>query len=329
MNILVVGGAGYVGSHMVHYLTSTTKHRVVVLDNLAKGHKGAVSGVELVVGDFGDASLVSSVCHDHAITAVMHFGADSLVGESVLDPARYYENNVVKGKRLIDAARDAGVRFVIFSSTAAVYGEPLHIPICEDDPTRPTNPYGCTKLAFEGLLESYRLAYGLEYTCLRYFNAAGASHDGSIGEVHDPETHLIPLVLQVALGHRAAIHIYGADYPTPDGTCVRDYIHVTDLAAAHLLALERLAAGESSGVFNLGNGQGFSVQEVIGVCREVTQHPIPTVTAPRRAGDPAVLVASAERARAVLGWNPVLPDLRRIVETAWAWHRAHPRGYRG
>ena len=327
MNILVVGGAGYIGSHMVRYLHERSGHRAVVLDNLSRGHRAAVAGAELVAGDYGDAALVERVCREQGIDALMHFGADSQVGESVTDPAKYYENNVVKGKRLIDAALAAGVKRVIFSSTAATYGIPERVPIREDDRTQPINPYGRTKLAFEGLLESYADAYGLQYTALRYFNAAGADPEGRIGEDHAPETHLIPLVLQVALGQRPAITVYGEDYPTPDGTCIRDYIHVYDLAAAHLLALERLAAGGPSGVYNLGNGEGFSVKEIIDVCREVTGHPIPVETGPRRAGDPAVLIAGAERAREELGWQPAFTAVRDIVATAWQWHRAYPHGY--
>lgn len=327
MNILIVGGAGYIGSHMVKYLTDRTNHTVVVLDNLYKGHRDAVIGAELVVGDFGDRDLVESLCKERGIDALMHFGAHSLVGESVTDPEKYYYNNVVKGKALIDGALAGGVKYVIFSSTAATYGEPERVPIEENDRTRPTNPYGHTKLAFEGLLESYRVAYGLNYTCLRYFNAAGADESGLIGEDHAPESHLIPLVLQVALGKRANIKVFGDDYPTPDGTCVRDYIHVTDLASAHLLALERLANGGESGVYNLGNGQGFSVKEIIDVCREVTGHPIPQEMAERRAGDPAVLVASSARAREILGWQPVYTNVRDIVASAWKWHQQHPEGF--
>jgi UDP-glucose 4-epimerase len=327
VNILIVGGAGYIGSHMVKYLLDTTAHRVVVLDNLYKGHAEAVLGAKLVIGDFGDRDFVEALCKTHEIEALIHFGAHSLVGESVTDPEKYYENNVVKGKRLIDGALAAGVKHVIFSSTAATYGEPERVPIQEDDRTRPTNPYGHTKLAFEGLLESYRVAYGLNYTCLRYFNAAGADPSGSIGEDHSPESHLIPLVLQVALGKRASIKIFGDDYATEDGTCVRDYIHVLDLASSHLLALEKLANGGPSGIYNLGNGQGFSVREIIDVCREVTGHPIPEEMAPRRAGDPAVLIAGAERARTSLGWEPKYTQVRDIVATAWQWHQSHPNGY--
>jgi len=327
MNILVVGGAGYIGSHMVRYLADGTGHRAVALDDLSRGHRDAVIGAELVVGDYGDAALVERLCREQEIGAVMHFGAASLVAESVANPAKYYEDNVVKGKRLIDAALAAGVRRVIFSSTAAVYGIPERVPIPEDAQTQPINPYGHTKLAFEGLLDNYAGAYGLQYISLRYFNAAGSDPGGRIGEDHTPETHLIPLALRVALGQRPAITIYGDDYLTPDGTCIRDYVHVTDLAAAHLLALERLAAGGPSGVYNLGSGQGFSVKEILDVCRKVTGHPIPAETGPRRPGDPAVLVAGAERAREELGWQPVLTSMHDIVATAWRWQQAYPDGY--
>lgn len=329
MNILIVGGAGYIGSHMVQYLRERTVHQVVALDNLAKGHRAAVLGAEFVEGDFGDQALVEQLCREREITALMHFGADSLVGESVTNPEKYYENNVVKGKRLIDGALAAGIKYVIFSSTAATYGMPERVPIREDDPTKPINPYGRTKLAFEGLLEDYREAYGLQYTCLRYFNAAGADPAGRIGEDHNPESHLVPLVLQVALGQREQIMIFGDDYPTPDGTCVRDYIHVHDLASAHLLALQRLVDGGGSGIYNLGNGQGFSVTEIIDVCCNVTGHPIPAKTAPRRPGDPAVLIASAECARIELGWQAEYTDVRGIIETAWTWHQGHPHGFAG
>jgi UDP-glucose 4-epimerase len=327
VNILVVGGAGYIGSHMVKYLTEHTQHTVVVLDNLCKGHRAAVSGTDFVEGDFGDRPLVEQLCRERQLTALIHFGAHSLVGESVTDPEKYYDNNVVKGKALIDAAQAGGVRHVIFSSTAATYGEPERVPIHEDDRTKPTNPYGYSKLAFEGLLASYHGAYGLNYTCLRYFNAAGADGSGRIGEDHAPESHLIPLVLQVALGKRASIKIFGDDYLTPDGTCIRDYIHVNDLASAHLLALERLTAGGASGIYNLGNGQGFSVREIIQVCRDVTGHPIPAAIVPRRPGDPAMLVASADHARQALGWQPRFTRVADIVASAWKWHQGHPEGY--
>jgi len=327
VNILVVGGAGYIGSHMVKYLQDENAGTVTVLDNLAKGHRAAVSGAELVVGDYGNGALVAELCSNNNIDALMHFGADSLVGESVTNPAKYYENNVVKGKTLIDGALEAGVKHVIFSSTAATYGEPTEVPITEDAANRPTNPYGRSKLAFEGLLESYRVAYGLNYTILRYFNAAGAAPGGEIGEDHSPETHIIPLVLQVTLGQRESINIYGSDYPTPDGTCVRDYVHVNDLASAHLLALRRIMDGGSSEIFNLGNGTGFSVREIVDYCRQVTGHAIPEVLVERRAGDPAVLIASSKRAQSMLNWQPKYTAVRYIISTAWAWHSTHPQGY--
>ncbi len=286
-----------------------------------------MSQAELVVGDFGDAALVSALCREREISALMHFGADSLVGESVANPAKYYENNLVKGKSLIDAAMDAGVKQVIFSSTASTYGLPESVPVREDAVTRPINPYGRSKLAFEGLLESYATAYDLHYTSLRYFNACGADPSGVIGEAHSPETHLIPNVLQVALGQREKINIFGGDYPTADGTCIRDYIHVNDLVSAHLLALERLRAGGPSGVYNLGNGQGFSNMQIVEECRAVTGHPIPAEISERRPGDPAILIASAERAHAELGWRPQYPNIREIVATAWKWHSTHPHGY--
>jgi UDP-glucose 4-epimerase len=312
---------------MVRYLLENSDHGVVVLDNLAKGHREAVRGVELVVGDFGSRELVTTLCRERAIDAVIHFGADSLVGESMEHPEKYFTNNVVKGKHLLDGAMDAGVGLFVFSSTAAVYGDPVRQPIREDDPKAPLNPYGRTKLAFEYLLESYSDAYGLRHSALRYFNACGAHPSGEIGEDHAPETHLIPLVLQVAMGTRKEIAVFGDQYATPDGTCIRDYIHVQDLAAAHLLALERLADGGASGAYNLGNGTGFSVHEIIEVCRAVTGHPIPARVAEPRQGDPAVLVASAERAVTELGWSPRYTDVRDIVATAWQWHQSHPLGY--
>jgi UDP-glucose 4-epimerase len=327
MNILIVGGAGYIGSHMVRFLRERTDHEVIVLDDMTRGHAAAIEGTFFVVGDYGDAELIANLCHARKVDAIMHFGADSQVGESMANPAKYYTNNVVKGKALADGAIAAGVRAMIFSSSAAVYGEPSHTPITEDMPQRPTNPYGRTKLTFEGLLESYREAYGMVYTALRYFNAAGAHPSGEIGEDHTPESHIIPVVLGVAMGQTASVTIHGQDYPTPDGSCVRDYIHVDDLADAHLRALERLMSGGSSGAYNLGNGTGFSVQQVLDVCRAVTGHAIPAMIGPRRPGDPATLVASAARAHADLGWLPQHQDLADIVETAWRWHQGHPTGY--
>lgn len=327
MNILIVGGAGYIGSHMVNYLRVNTSHQITVLDNLDRGHRKAVFDTELIIGDYGDLELVKSVIEERKITALIHFGADSQVGESVIDPEKYYHNNVVKGKILVDAAIAGGVKYIIFSSTAATYGEPKSVPIKEEDPTIPTNPYGRTKLAFEGLLESYRVAYGISYTCLRYFNACGADPSGAIGEDHSPESHLLPIVLEVALGKRNIVKIFGDDYQTDDGTCIRDYIHVNDLSSAHLLALDKIASGGESGIYNLGNGTGFSVKNIIDVCRKVTGHAIPIEIVPRRAGDPALLIATADKAKKVLGWKPEYIRIEQIVETAWKWHSSHPNGY--
>lgn len=326
MNILVTGGAGYIGSHTVRALQNRG-HGVVVLDNLSKGHIEAVSGAELVRGDTGDRELVKSFLARHKIQAVMHFAASSLVGESVKEPAAYYHNNVVKGLTLLDAMVESGVKLLVFSSTAAVYGEPRQAPIVEDHPCLPTNPYGATKLALEGAMGWYGQAYGLRYAILRYFNAAGADPAGDIGEDHEPETHLIPLVLKAALGLTPGLEVYGADYPTPDGTCIRDYIHVCDLADAHVLALEALSEGSPSMVFNLGNGNGYSVLEVIRTTEEIIGRTIPVNYAGRRPGDPAVLVASSEKIKTVLNWQPRFAGLREIIESAWHWHSRHPRGF--
>lgn len=327
MNVLVTGGAGYIGSHTVKELLAAG-HQVVTLDNLSKGHRAAVSGGEFVCGDLQDPELLQTVLRDYEITAVVHFAADSLVGESMEKPARYFNNNIVNGLNLLNAMVRQGVRQIVFSSTAAVYGEPAEMPITEDFPKAPTNNYGLTKLMFEQILATYEKAYGLKSIALRYFNAAGADRSGEIGEHHNPETHLIPLVLQAALGIRDKITVFGTDYPTPDGTCVRDYIHVTDLAQAHILALEALAGGERGGAYNLGNGKGFSVREVLDVAREVSGCSIPAAEGERRPGDPAVLVAGSERAVRELGWRPQYHDLRTIVETAWNWHRRHPEGFK-
>lgn len=326
MNIMVTGGAGYIGSHTVKELLAEG-HHVVTIDNLSKGHRAAVTGGEFVHGDLQDIDLVQAVLRDYDITAVVHFAADSLVGESMEKPARYYQNNIVNGLNLLNAMVGQGVRQMVFSSTAAVYGEPEEMPVNEDFPKAPTNNYGLSKLVFEQLLATYEKAYGLKSISLRYFNAAGADPSGEIGEDHNPETHLIPLVLQAALGLRDKITVFGTDYPTPDGTCVRDYIHVNDLARAHILALEALAGGEPGGVYNLGNGRGFSVREVIDVAREVSGRDIPVAEGARRPGDPAVLVAGSERAIRGLGWQPKHHDLRTIVETAWKWHWRYPEGY--
>jgi len=326
MRALVTGGAGYVGSVVVEELVSAGAGRVVVLDDLSKGHAGAVAPPAILrVGDIADATLVTQLCKEHAIDVVVHMAASSLVGESVEKPAAYYANNVTKGLALLDALVAAGVRRFVFSSTAATYGEPQASPITEDFPLCPTNPYGETKLVLENALGWYARAYGLCFASLRYFNAAGATAEN--GEQHAPETHLIPIVLDVARGARASVSIFGEDYATPDGTCVRDYIHVSDLARAHVLAIAGLARSQGR-AYNLGcGGRGYSVREVIEVARSITGHRIPTVPAPRRPGDPPVLVASSDRIRDELGWKPERQDLATIVADAWSWLRAHPEGY--
>lgn len=327
MNVLVTGGAGYIGVHTVCELLQAG-YEVVVYDNLAKGHRAAVPrGVPLVVGDIGDGEAVRRTLQEYHIGAVVHFAAYSLVEESMQQPAKYYHNNVCGTLCLLEAMRQAGVDKLVFSSTAAVYGEPAAWPITEDMPTKPTNVYGRTKLMIEEMLADFARAYGLRYVSLRYFNAAGALVDGGIGEDHTPETHLIPLVLQAALGRREAIAVYGTDYPTADGTCIRDYIHVTDLATAHVLAVRYLLNGGACRVYNLGSEAGFSVRQVIARAKAVTGVDFPVKEAPRRAGDPAVLVASSARIKKELGWRPVLSDLDTIIRTAWAWHRAHPEGF--
>lgn len=325
MNILVVGGAGYIGSHMVRLL-SREGHEVVVLDNLSTGFAPAVKSGKLIIGDMLDRELVESILAKHSIDAVMHFAAHALVGESVSDPAKYYRNNVVATLSLLEAMREKDVRKIVFSSTCATYGVPDRIPIDENEKQQPVNPYGFTKLACEQALADYAAAYGFGFAALRYFNAAGASPDGDIGEDHDPESHLIPIVLQVALGQRENITIFGDDWPTSDGTCIRDYIHVNDLGRAHLQALEKIQPGEGIRL-NLGTGNGFSVLEVIECCRKITGHAIPAVVGPRRAGDPAVLVANSARAKQELGWEPEFKTVEPIVESAWNWHRRHPTGY--
>jgi UDP-glucose 4-epimerase len=310
----------------VEELQKARAERVVVLDDLSKGHMNAVaSGASLVCGDIGDRPLVTRLCRDERIDAIVHMAASSLVGESVEKPALYYQNNVVKGLTLLDAAVDAGVRRIVFSSTAAVYGEPVETPITEQFPNQPTNTYGETKLAFEKALGWYERAYALRFMSLRYFNAAGATE--AHGEAHAPETHLIPIVLAAARGERESVAVYGTDYPTPDGTCVRDYIHVSDLARAHVLAIEAMGSGKS-GILNLGCGGGFSVRQVIESAERVTGRRIPWHAAPRRAGDPAVLVASSELARATLGFAPERQELDTIVKDAWTWLETHPNRYR-
>lgn len=325
MNILVVGGAGYIGSHMVRIL-ARAGHKVVVLDNLSTGHASSVKSGELVIGEMQDRGLVEGLLKEHEIQAVMHFAAHALVGESVQNPAKYYQNNAVATLALLEAMRACDVKKLVFSSTCATYGTPEIVPISEKEKQKPVNPYGFTKLICEQAMQDYADAYGLGFAALRYFNAAGASPDGDIGEDHLPESHLIPIVLEVAMGKREHITIFGDDWPTPDKTCVRDYIHVDDLGAAHLLALEKIKEGEGIKV-NLGTGNGFSVREVIECCREVTGKEIKEVMGERRAGDPAELVADARLALEVLGWNPKYKELKPIVETAWNWHRQNPGGY--
>ena len=325
MNVLVVGGAGYIGSHAVRKLTDAG-HHVLVYDNLSRGHREAVPDGLLIEGELTDTATLTRVLTEHGIEAVMHFAAFALVNESVNDPSLYYQNNVVATLSLLEAMRLADVKKFVFSSTTATYGEPDQVPISEDTPQNPINPYGFTKLVIEQALADYAEAYGMGYAALRYFNAAGAHPDGTIGEDHEPETHLIPIVLQVALGQRDSITIFGNDYQTSDGTCVRDYVHVNDLADAHLKALDKIRP--STGIcLNLGTGRGTSVREIIDACREVTGHAIPEKIGQRREGDPSELVADATRAQDQLGWEPQYVDVRSIVETAWRWHQLHPNGY--
>jgi UDP-glucose-4-epimerase GalE len=326
MRILVTGGAGYIGSHAVR-LFGARGHDVWVYDNLSCGHRSAVPRDRLIVGDLNEVHRLDQLLVEHGIEAVVHFAAFTYVGESVRDPGKYYQNNLVNTLGLMECLRRHSIWRFVFSSTAATYGIPERVPITEDEPQQPINPYGSSKLAVERALADYAAAYGWGFAALRYFNASGASPDGTIGEHHDPETHLIPLVIQAAVGQRPHIEVFGTDYPTPDGTCIRDYIHVDDLAEAHLLALERLQHG-SALRFNLGIGRGYSVREVIRTVEEVTGKSVPVKEGPRRAGDPPALVASSDRIQRELGWRPKYTDLRAIVETAWNWHRNHPRGYR-
>ena len=318
--ILVVGGAGYIGSHMVKLLLAQGRE-VCTLDNLSTGFRDAVLGGEFHQIDLADASAVDSLLASHRFDAVMHFASSIVVGESVKDPAKYYRNNVVNTLNLLEAMVRHKVGRFIFSSTAAIFGEPQRVPIDEDHPKQPVNPYGASKWMIERVLADFGHAYGLKSVCLRYFNACGADPEGRIGERHDPETHLIPLLLQVASGRRPNISVFGRDYPTPDGTCIRDYIHIEDLCTAHLLAVDHLVAGGDSRAFNLGNGTGFSVQEVLETVRRVTGHPIPVNDGPRREGDPARLVADSGRVRQAFGWTPRYADLDLIVRHAWAWEQ--------
>ena len=324
-SILVTGGAGYIGSHVVKELLRQG-HQTIVYDNLQAGHRQAAGGAVFVHGDLADSEKLRQTFLSFSIHSVMHFAADSQVGESVKNPLKYFNNNVKNSLQMLEIMEESNIRKIVFSSSAAVYGEPSTVPIPEDHPCIPTNPYGETKWIFEKVLHAYHASGRLDYISLRYFNAAGADPEGELGEEHSPETHLIPIGLKGALSG-APLPIFGADYDTPDGTCIRDYIHVTDLALAHILALKKLEQGGNSGIYNLGNGNGYSVREVIDTVRKVTGKKVATVESPRRPGDPARLVASSEKIMRELGWTPKYPDLETIIETAWQWHQKHPNGY--
>ncbi len=328
MAILVLGGAGYIGSHTVYELIDRGEE-VVIVDNLETGYKEAVHPkARFYRGDIRDRSFIDGVFEQEKVDAVIHFAANSLVGESMVNPLKYYDNNLCGTKVLLESMVAHGIDKIVFSSTAATYGEPERVPILESDRTEPTNTYGETKLSMEKMFKWTGKAHGLRFVSLRYFNACGAHRSGNIGEAHNPESHLIPLILQVPNKQREAISIFGDDYDTKDGTCIRDYIHVTDLAQAHILAVDYLGKGNGSDIFNLGNGVGFTVKEVIETARKVTGDPIKTEIVPRRAGDPAVLIASSEKAKKVLGWKPQHADLEEIIDSAWNWHKNHPNGYR-
>ena len=327
--ILVCGGAGYIGSHTVYELVDRGEE-VIVLDNLQTGHRAAVhSMAKFYNGDIRDRKFLDKVFSEREIEAVIHFAANSLVGESIIDPLKYYDNNVYGTQVLLEAMNKYNVKKIVFSSTAAVYGEPENPLILESDTTNPTNPYGETKLAMEKMFKWADRAYGIKYISLRYFNVAGAHVKAEIGEDHNPETHLIPLILQVPLGKREEISIFGDDYGTYDGTCIRDYIHVTDIADAHILALEKLRRDRSSDIYNLGNGEGFSVKEMIEAARGVTGHPIPAKVTDRRPGDPPKLVASSKKAMEELGWRPRFRNVEDIIKSAWKWHQNRPNGFKG
>lgn len=327
MTVLVLGGAGYIGSHTVYELIDRGED-VVIIDNLETGHIEAVhEKARFYQGDIRDRAFLDSVFEKEHIDAVIHFAANSLVGESMTNPLKYYDNNLNGTKVLLEAMNAYDIKKIVFSSTAATYGEPERVPILETDKTEPTNAYGETKLSMEKMFKWCDRAYGLKYVSLRYFNACGAHVSGSIGEAHKPETHLIPLILQVPLGQREAISVFGDDYDTKDGTCVRDYIHVTDLAQAHILAVKYLMEGNESNIFNLGNGVGFTVKEVIETAKKATGKDIKAVMDERRAGDPAQLIASSEKAKTILGWKPEHADLEEIISSAWKWHSTHPNGF--
>lgn len=320
MRVLITGGAGYIGSHMVKLLLSADIE-VVILDDLSGGHRDAVVGGEFVMGDIADRALVERTLRLRRFDAIMHFASFIQVGESVSDPSKYYRNNLAGTLSLLDTAVACGVKQFVFSSSAAIFGEPKYTPIDENHPTQPLSPYGYSKLAIERVLADYDRAYGLRSICLRYFNAAGADPDGERGETHEPETHLIPLILQAASGRRSCVKIFGDDYPTPDGTCVRDYVHVVDLCEAHLLALEYLKRTQRSAAYNLGNSRGYSVTEVIGAAERIVGHRVPVERNERRPGDPAILVADSARAKAELGWRPRFDDIETIVRHAWRWEQ--------
>lgn len=326
MAILVCGGAGYIGSHTVAALLERNEE-VVIIDNLITGHKDSVLGGKLYVGDLRDSEFLDKVFTENKIEAVIDFAAFSLVGESMENPLKYYDNNVYGTLRLLEAMNKHGVKNIVFSSTAAVYGEVNNVPITEDIPTVPTNPYGETKLAVEKMLKWAEESYDIKHVILRYFNVAGAHENGKIGEDHRPESHLIPNILQVPLGKRDKIMIFGEDYPTKDGSCIRDYIHVMDLAKAHILSVDKLLKDKTSAIYNLGNGEGFSVKEVIRVARKVTGHPIPVEIIDRRPGDPPILIASSDKIIKELNWNPKHSRLEEIIESAWRWHSNNPKGY--
>ena len=327
MTILVLGGAGYIGSHTVYELIDNG-YDVVIADNLETGYMAAVHPkARFYKGDIRNRDFIDSVFDQEKIDGVIHFAANSLVGESMTKPLKYYDNNLCGTKVLLESMVAHDIKYIVFSSTAATYGEPERIPIMEEDRTCPTNCYGETKLSMEKMFKWTSLAHGMKFVSLRYFNACGAHKSGEIGEAHNPESHLIPLILQVPNGKRPEISIFGDDYDTKDGTCIRDYIHVTDLAQAHILAMEYLAKGGDNAIFNLGNGVGFTVNEVIETARRVTGHPIPAKVCPRRAGDPAQLIASSQKARDILGWKPQYDDLKTIISSAWNWHKNHPNGF--
>lgn len=325
--IMVAGGAGYIGSHMVHQLLKTG-YDVVIVDNLSTGHRQAVNPqARFYEGDTRDIQFLKQVFAQESIQAIIHMDAFSIVPESVGDPLKYFDNNVIGMIKLLEIMQQYDVKYLIFSSTAATFGQPQQSPITEQTPQQPINPYGVSKLMMEQMMRWVDQAYGIKSVALRYFNAAGALADGSIGEDHNPETHLIPIILKTAMGQQDILKIYGNDYQTPDGTNVRDYVHVTDLAQAHILALKYLQAGNTSTAFNLGSNQGFSVQEIIQAARKVTQKAIPTEIAPRRGGDPDILIADSSRAKSILGWQPQYTDIQAIIKTAWTWKQKHPQGY--